>query len=123
MRLTWRDGAATLLTAVAVAIYWALLADAGLPLVGGVRGAATAILLIGAGTCITGANQANTRDGVSKALGFLGATAFFAGLIAIIWAVEWALAIEIGAIVVLWAVTTLRHALTHTASREHVNVR
>lgn len=123
MRLTWRDGAATLLTAVAVAIYWALLAGADLPLVGGVRGAATAILLIGLATCITGSHQSGPLDSVSKVFGFFGAVAFFAGLTAIIWAAQWALAVEIGVIAALWAATTLRHALTtRAAERKHVKV-
>ena len=123
MRLTWRDGVASLLTATAVAIYWAFLADAGLPLVGGVRGAATAILLIGVGACATGANPSTMRNGLSKPFGFFGTVAFFAGLVAIIWALEWALAIEIGTIVILWAAATLRHALTTTKSTEQTSSR
>jgi len=42
---------------------------------------------------------------LSTALGFLGAVAFFAGLVAIIWASESALVVEIAVIVFLWAAT------------------
>jgi hypothetical protein len=111
VRLTWKDGVATLLTAAAAAIFWALQAGLSLPLVASVRGAATAILLIGVATCATGA-RANERGFLFSALGLLGAVAFFAGLVAIIWASEIALAVEISVIVGLWAATTIRHWFT-----------
>jgi hypothetical protein len=110
IRLTWKDGIATALTAAAVGIYWALLAGAELPLVGSVRGSATAILLAGVGGCVAGAQVIPKGTGVSKWFGFLGTVAFFAGLSAIIWANQTALAIQVGAIIVLWAAATLRHA-------------
>lgn len=129
MRLTWRDGIATLLTAAAVAIFWALQAGFSLPLVASVRGAAAAILLIGVAACATGARMYE-RGPLFTTLGFLGTVAFFAGLVAIIWASEAALAIEISVIVFLWAATTIRHALTppppitlaHEPPREHTRV-
>jgi len=110
MRLTWRDGIATVLTAAAVAIFWALQAGFSLPLVASVRGAAAAILLIGVAACAAGARM-NERGPLFTALGFLGAVAFFSGLIAIIWASEAALAVETSVIVFLWAATTIRHTL------------
>jgi len=113
MRLTWKDGVATLLTAAAVAIFWAFQAGLSLPLLASVRGAATAILLIGVASCATGARMSE-RGLLSTALGFLSAVAFFAGLVAIIWASESALVVEISVIVFLWAATTIRHALTPT---------
>jgi hypothetical protein len=111
MRLTWKDGLATGLTAAAVAVFWAWQAGLSLPLIGGVRGAATAILLIGVATCAVG-SRADQRGMLSTALGLLGTVAGFAGLIAIIWASQAALAVEISVIVGLWAATTVRHALT-----------
>ena len=129
MRLTWRDGIATLLTAAAVAIFWALQAGFSLPLVASVRGAAAAILLIGVGTCAIGARMYE-RGRLYTTLGFLGTVAFFAGLVAIIWARESALAVESSVIVFLWAATTIRHALppppptvsAYEPPREHTRV-
>ena len=131
MRLTWRDGIASLLTAAAAAIFWALQAGISLPLVASVRGTAAAILLIGVAACATGARM-NERGPLLTTLGFLGTVAFFAGLVAIIWASEAALAIETSVIVFLWAATTIRHALTpppqppvtpaHEPTLEHTRV-
>lgn len=117
---------ATVLTAAAVAIFWALQAGISLPLVASVRGTAAAILLIGIAACATGA-RVNERGPLFTMLGFLGAVAFFAGLVAIIWASEAALVIETSVIVFLWAATTIRHALAprppatkaHEPPREH----
>jgi hypothetical protein len=47
MRLTWKDALATVVAGVNVAIYVAATQGADLPVVGDVRGAAGAIVLLG----------------------------------------------------------------------------
>src|SRR5439155_21151992 len=54
MRLTWKDGLATVLTAGIVALYVAFVAGADLPLLSSARGIAVAALVLGIGGCAAG---------------------------------------------------------------------
>jgi hypothetical protein len=115
MRLTWKDAAATGLTAGAVALYVAFLAGAGLPLVSGPRVLAGVVLVAGLGACaLGGSSVASDRPPrwAGYTGGILGGTAFLAALITLIIGNEVALGVLVGATLALWVVATARHAFT-----------
>jgi hypothetical protein len=123
MRLTWKDTAATVLTAAIVALYVAFLVDANLPLVSGPRALAGVVLIAGLAACAIGGRSmtADTRHGwVVRISVVLGVVAFISALITMITGSEFVLAMVVGTTVALWLVTTLRHALTGVR-RERVN--
>ena len=62
MRLTWKDGAATVMVAGTVASYVAFLADVSLPLVAGTRSMATALLVLGLVGCALGGASMAAED-------------------------------------------------------------
>jgi hypothetical protein len=115
MALNWKDGVATLLTAGAVGVYAALLADAGLPLVSTPRTVALAVLVLGVAACAIGArvplNEADRVGGAVGALSKVAALAGIAGLVAIVTGSEPVLAVFVGLTVLLWLATTVRHAI------------
>jgi hypothetical protein len=74
MRLTWKDGAATVLTAGVAALYVAFLAGAQLPLVSGPRVLAGVALVAGLGACAIGGSGGGPltvrRGGLPTPAGF-----------------------------------------------------
>jgi len=121
MRLTWKDGIATLLVAGVVTLYAAFSAGAAVPLFGSARMIAGAALVLGLGACIAGGDVAPTdapggtqttpRDRWMAIMGVFGLGAFVSGLIVLIAANEVALAVLIGLVAAMWLATTVRHAL------------
>lgn len=115
MRLTWKDGLATVLTAGIVALYVAFLAGADLPLVSGPRVLACVALVAGLGACALGGSSATGGVPSRSAMwfgGILGTTAFVTALITLITGSHVALAILVGSTVALWLFATIRHAFT-----------
>lgn len=118
MRLTWHDSAATLLTGLVVVGYALFLAGVDLPLIGSVRGMAAAVLVAGIAGCALGSAEPYHPDsngwsrGATGTASFVGAVALFAAITAFVTASEFALAVLVGATVVLWVLATLRHAWT-----------
>jgi len=129
MRLTWKDGIATLLVTGVVALYAAFSAGAAVPLFGSARMIAGAALVLGLGACIAGgdvapadapaSSPATVRDRWMAVMGVFGLGAFISGLIVLITANEVALAVLIGLVAAMWLATTIRHTL-RKASRPQV---
>src|SRR5690349_13276544 len=104
MRLTWKDAAATAVTAAAVALYVAFLAGADLPLVSGPRALGAAVLGLGMVGCTLGGagSDANRASGWSKLAAALGIVALAAALIVIVAGSHAALAVLVASTVALW---------------------
>ena len=112
MRLTWRDGATTLLAAVVVGIYAAHTAGWAVPFVENVRWATLLIGGVGLSMCIVGGSGATI---VAKGTFFVvAATLGGAAMLLIVVGVAtgWSLALTLLAAdtVLLWIVSTIRHA-------------
>lgn len=110
MRLTWKDAIATVVAAVNVAIYVAFLQGADAPVVGTVRGAIGAILLLGiVGGCALSA-AAEVRGLYMALASTLGVIALATGVVGLIMGSEFALAVLFYATIALWLMSTVRHA-------------
>jgi hypothetical protein len=110
MTLTRKDAGAAALTALAVLAFLATHEGWGVPLVGDShRWAAGAILLLGSMTCGLGSPG---KDAATKLLAILGATALVLGVLALATGSLTPLSLLVVDMVVLWAVSTLRHAAT-----------
>ncbi|MEV4808103.1 hypothetical protein AB0K18_49660 [Nonomuraea sp. NPDC049421] len=111
MRLTWKDALATVVAGVNVTIYVAFTQGADLPVIGDVRGAAGAILLLGlVGGCALGAVPGEYKGLYVGVMSTAGGVALLAGLFALVLASEVALAVLFFCTIALWLVATLRHA-------------
>jgi hypothetical protein len=116
MSLTWKDGVATLLTGLAVLVFFAAHESWDVPLVGSsYRWAAVAVTLLGAATCALGSASAELASGreASTSVKLLSAVGALAGVLAIVAIATGsltALSLLVLGIVVLWAGATLRHA-------------
>ncbi|WP_262379992.1 hypothetical protein [Nonomuraea sp. PA05] len=114
MRLTWKDALATVVAGVNIAIYVAFTQGADLPIIGSVRGAAGAILLLGVvGGCALGSapeEHERNRGLYVGVMSTLGGIALLAGVLALIMASELALAVLFFSTIALWFIATLRHA-------------
>ncbi|RSM85135.1 hypothetical protein DMH04_17660 [Kibdelosporangium aridum] len=126
MKLTWKDGVATAIAALVVAVYVLFLSGADVVLVSSVRGAATAILLLGVIGCGYGAADELYKAPKSAAkltytviATTLGIAALGGGLIALIFASEVGLAVLFGVTVALWSLATTRH-ITNTCRAPQV---
>ena len=109
MALTRKDAAATALTMLVVLAFLATHEGWGVWLVGGShRWAAGAIALLGIGACGLGSPG---RGVTTKLLGALGALALVLAVLAIATGSLTALSLLVVDIVLLWAVSTLRHVL------------
>ena len=107
MALGRKDVTATVLTALAVGVFAANHQGWGVPLVGDSRRwAAGAVILLGVFTCGLGSPA---RDAATKWLAMLGAFALGLAVLAIVSASLTVLSLLVVDIVVLWAVSTLRH--------------
>ena len=112
MFLTRRDLAATAVAVLAVLVYLANLAEQSY--LGSNRWAAVTMLAIGAVGCPVGARIVG-EDPASPPivlLGLLGAATLVVALLAVVTGAQWALLALTVLVVVLWAGTTLRHAVT-----------
>jgi hypothetical protein len=102
-----KDLAATALTALAVLAYLATHEGWGVPLIGDShRWAAGAITLLGMMTCGLGSP---TRDRMSKVLAALGGAAVLLATLALATGALAPLSVLVGDIVLLWALSTIRH--------------
>ena len=118
MRLTWRDAAATVLTAGGVVIYAAYTLGAQLPLLASPRAVAAAVLALGFLACNVGAPAAFRADSQRWILvvgSTLGVAILIAGLVALVTGSTPMLAALVVATVALWAFTTARHAFSSRA--------
>ena len=121
MRLTWKDGVATVFMAAIVVIYIAFLNSTTAWLISSARGTATAVLVLGMiGGCGMSTPAPQHKDARARAYtgiaGVLGTIALIAGVVALITASTVALAILVVATLTLWLVATVRHIFTPAAA-------
>jgi hypothetical protein len=109
MAMRGKDIVATLLTALVVLTFAATHEGWNVWLVGDSRRWATgAILLLGMATCALGSRG---RDKMTVFLATLGVLALVLGVVSLVTASLTALSILVADIVLLWALSTARHAL------------
>jgi hypothetical protein len=108
MMLTRRDVVATGLTGLAVLAFLATHEGWNVPLIGDShRWAAAVIMALGIGACALGARWVN-----STLFGVLGGVAFVFGVLALVTGWLTTLSLLMADMVVMWALTTFRHAHT-----------
>jgi hypothetical protein len=106
MTLTRKDAVATSLVGLAVLAFLATHETWNVPLIGDShRWAAAVILVLGVGACAAGARRVT-----STLFSVLGGTAFVLGVLALITGSLTALSLLVADMVVMWAITTVRHA-------------
>jgi hypothetical protein len=121
MRLTWRDGLATLLVAAAATLYALWAGGAVMPGVS-TRWMTVIAFALGMAACtanqrelgeVYGARGGRRPSGLYIALATaLGVVMLVAGILAFVLASETMLATLVAGMVALWLITTARHALT-----------
>lgn len=123
MKLSWHDAAATLVVAVAAGLYWAFVADVGLPLVSGARVLAVLMFVLGVTACAVGGGvvpadtDAQGQRGVwSRVFAAHGALAFALMVFVLVTGSTGALAGLTALIVGLWLVTTVRRLVASVTS-------
>jgi hypothetical protein len=131
MRLTWRDGLATLLVAAAAVLYALWAADA---LMAGVSTRWMTVIAFALGMAACTANQRElgevygaTREGQRPSSLYvalataLGVVMLVAGVLAFVLASEAMLVTLVAGMLALWLIATARHALTgrHPQLRAH----
>jgi hypothetical protein len=131
MRLTWRDGLATLLVAAAAVLYTLWATGALMP---GVPTRWMTVIAFALGVAACTANQRQlgqvygaTREGprpsglYTSLATALGVVMLAAGILAFVLASEALLATLVAAMIALWLIATARHALTgrHPQLRAH----
>jgi len=129
MRLTWKDGLATALVALAVLVFAAWSADGTIAGISG-RGLVVAMFVLGVAGCYTAQSHFEkiySRNGVPHTqisyvvlISAVGAVATVAGIVAMIGDGGLAVSILLVAMIVLWILSTLRHQLLHPAGRPAV---
>ena len=106
MTLTRKDAVATSFTGLAVMAFLATHEAWNVPLIGDShRWAAAVIMILGIGACTAGARRSD-----SALFGVLGGAAFVLGVLAVITGSLTPLSLLVADMVVMWALTTLRHA-------------
>jgi hypothetical protein len=120
MKLNAKDGAATVLTALAVIVFAASAAEWDVWLVGSsTRWAAAVMLLLGMLTCALGrpgAMAGEDRDAPTTTLAVLGVVALLSAAWAFVAGSTAALAVLVVCDVALWLGATVRHATGHGAA-------
>lgn len=111
MGITLRDAGTTLVTGALATGYVALVEGASWAPVTSVRWYAALFVVVGQTTCTVGAADA-LADGTSRGAGYvLGPLALVAGLAALVSGNAGVLGLAVVAMVLLWVLTTSRHAL------------
>jgi hypothetical protein len=114
MTITHKDVEATTLTILAVLVYATTHEGWGVALIGGShRWAAGVIMLLGVATCARGTTD---RGIATKMLAVLGMAALVLGVFALATGSLTPLSLLVADIVLLWALSTLRH-VWHTPAR------
>jgi uncharacterized membrane protein len=110
MRLTWRDGVATLLAIGVIVVATAVVSEWGWPLLGSYRAGAAAVFVLGMGMCALGNRETpSVKDGYSRSMMLLGAVALGLGIWALIADTQGPFVAFAMTTVVMWAVSTTMH--------------
>ena len=116
MRLTWKDGAATLIVAVIGTMAWAYFTDQGWPGVSGPRVVAVLAFFLGVIAYTTGARSLNRKlEDLSlphRLVRFHSLGTLIPTLWVVVFGSDLALAILVGIIGVVWLGVTLVHVFT-----------
>ena len=121
MRLTWRDGLATMFVGVAALSYFLWLAGIGM-LGLGVRGLGGVVLGLGVAASITavvygvGAKLLQASKFYLVIASLIGLVALIAGVITLVSGNEPMFAVLVVATLVLWVMATVRHAMIAAAN-------
>ncbi len=117
MRLTWRDWVATACVGAAAVMYAVWLSQDEVLGISGARGIGLAVLLLGLAASVT-AVVFGVGEGLLEAsklylavASVLGLAALVAGIVALVNQNETMLATLVAATIVLWLVSTIRHAM------------
>lgn len=119
MRIPWRDSLATLFVAAAVGIYAAWLVGSALPGLGTPAPIAVAVLALGvaasASAVVPGfGDLLRGSKAYLAASSLLGLVALIAGVWTLVAGEAYALATLLGATIVLWGMSSVRHLMTHS---------
>jgi hypothetical protein len=118
MTLTRKDAAATLFATLSVLAFAATHEGWNVWLIGdNHRWAAALILVLGLGACITGGQPDAMTE--HKTTAMFGGVALVLGVLAIVTGSLTPLSLLVACIVVLWMLTTVRHALAHHVPGQH----
>jgi dipeptide/tripeptide permease len=126
MRLTWKDGLASLFVGAAVVLYSLWLTETAVP---DMSTRALALVVFGLGWAACTSNQAQMAivygvhgrrppTAYVMAASVIGAAALFAGIITLVTANEAMLATLVAAMIALWAMSTIRHAITRNTEAD-----
>ena len=126
MRLTWKDGLATVLIVLAVLVFAVWSADGTVVGISG-RGLVVAMFLLGVAGCYTAQSQFEKAYGVNGTrrppmayvvlISAVGAVATVAGIVAMVADGSLAVTVLLLAMIVLWILSTVRHQLQYPAGR------
>ena len=119
MRLTRRDGFMAVLMGAATAVMLAVTQGWDWPLLGSYRTGTLAMFVIGQGMCAAGARDVMTSQKGSAyvvTMSTIGAGALVTMIVGLITASAVAFVTLWGIILVMWAVTTVRHAIRPTVA-------
>jgi hypothetical protein len=127
MRLTWRDGLATAFVGAAVLLYLMSSGDTTVAGLSGPRASAVAIFALGVGGCYTARSQMQdlySAGGRPRppllyvvVASVLGGVLLVTGVVAISGGSSSASAMLTGVMVMLWALATIRHSMSHEIPR------
>ena len=126
MRLTWKDGLATVLIALAVLVFVVWSADGAIAGISG-RGLVVAMFLLGVAGCYSAQSQFEKVYGANGTprppmayvvlISAVGALATVAGIVAMVVDGGLAVPILLLAMIVLWILSTVRHQLQPPTGR------
>jgi hypothetical protein len=114
MRLTWRDGATSLLLVSLVIVAFAVVGGWDWPMLGSVRAGVGAALVIGMAMCILGSrfeSDEMVKDPFLISASVLGTAALVLAAIGLITGSEAVFVALVGITAALWVVATTRHAV------------
>lgn len=121
MRLTWRDGVATVLAGSVVAVVLAVTRSWDWPMLGSYRAGVGALGVIGWSMCIFGSSitQASFKGPFVVFASALGGLALFLVIVGLVTGTETPFILLAVVIEVLWAATTLRHSVSARQAGPH----
>ena len=127
MRLTWRDGVATVLVALGVAYYAVYLRGFDLEALSNVRTVAAAVFLLGMAACIVGGDLSQVGAPAPMDRGLVvgsvfGTVAMLAATGAMLTGTALVLGVLVADTVLLWMLATVRHLALHRPTRNPARI-
>ena len=116
MRLTWRDGATTILAGAAVAIAFAVTQEWDWPLLGSITAGVAVMGAVGLAMCILGGRSTtewSMKNPFTATMAVLGSIALVMIVVGLITGSEGMFVSLAAVTVVMWAASTAAHAMTH----------